>query len=284
MARLALWVPAVVVGVVVGCQPAKDVPEDIPKNQSVSEGVTVPAASDPAAKAYIEKAVKALTGGKTELLAKGKTSRAVFKGMMSINKTELPTTRTIAAVWPDRYFVANDLVIRGQPLNVRTWLKRPHFTILKGDEEQENFNRAEMEQVLAADATAQYWMALLVPVTDPRAIVFDTQSIIGTSATGQPMPIQLMKLSLGTTLPLYQLTFDAKTDLLLRAEYTTTELGVRRRKQWTASDHKPGPDGLTLPMKTECQHDGLTVELWDVEKWEFPGSIPDTEFDPPKKN
>jgi hypothetical protein len=46
--------------------------------------------------------------------------------------------------------------------------------------------------------------------------------------------------------------------------------------------HNRGPDGLVLPSKTECRHDGIVVEQWEAEKWEFPDKIDDAEFLPPK--
>jgi hypothetical protein len=190
-------------------------------------------------------------------------------------------TRTIAAAWPDRAYLTTDL--KDKNLLVRVWLRRPHITVFEGDREQENFNRTELELSAAADITAQHWMQLLVPLIDPKSVAFEFRATTGVDPdNGQSMPIHLMKLSIGK-LPLFHLTFDAKTDLLLRVDYESSELGLRLRKQWTAREHKPGPDGLRLPTKTKSRHDAGEVEQWDVDKWEFPASIPDTEFEVPKK-
>ena len=284
MARFAVWAAlvAAVAAATVGCRPAKEIPTDVPQGTEPGDGPKVPTASEAAAKAYVEKAVKALTAGKPELLARGKVSRAALKGQMAISG-DSPAARAIAAVWPDRYAATTDFTLNNQKFNVRALLHRPHVNVLEGPREQDVPNRAETELALAADGTAQHAMALLVPVTDPKAVVYDLQSVHGTAPqTGQPQPVQLLKLSLGD-LPPFQLTFDAKTDLLLRVEYVVREQGVNRRKLWAATEHKPGPDGLTLPTKTEMRHDGQVVEQWTIEKWEFPATIPDAEFSPPKQ-
>jgi hypothetical protein len=285
MARFAVWALAWAAGVcaVVGCQPAKEIPDVVPKGTEPSDAPKVPTVSDPAAKEYVAKAVTKFTGGKPELLAKGKASRVAYKGLMPQLSGENPAARTIAAVWPDRYFTATDLTAQGKQFHIRVWLHRPRITVWEGENEQDVPNRPESELTLAADGTAQHWMALLTPLTDPNAVVYDLQSVTGLApGTGQPMPVQVLKLSLGT-LPPFQLTFDAKTDLLLRVEYVARERGVTYRKQWTVLEHKPGPEGLMLPAKTEVRHDGQVVEQWTVEKWEFPATIDDAEFSPPKK-
>jgi len=282
MARLATWAAlAVAAGVLVGCGPAKDLPDAVPQTPDASDAPpAVPAASDPVTKAYLEKVVRAYTGGKPELVAKGKASRVTLTGTMrdtSNPDTPISATRVISAVWPDRMSVVNDIVYQGKKMTIGSWLRRPTLVVLEGNAERPLSNRVEFEQNLAADATAQYWMALLLPVTDPTAIVFDLHK-----QAYQQQPIQTLKLSVGT-FPLYQLYFDAKTDALLSVEYTVKEQGARRRKQWNMTDHKPGPAGLLLPSKMECRHDTVLVEEWAADKWEFPATIDDAEFSPPKK-
>src|SRR5262249_50315160 len=93
---------------------------------------------------------------------------------------------------------------------------------------------------------------------------------------------QTLKLALGD-LPPYQLTFDSKTDALLRVEYTYTQLGTPTRQAWTMIEHKLSPEGLLLPGKTEFRLNGAVAEEWTVEKWEFPAAIDDKEFTPPKQ-
>lgn len=287
MARLAAWVAiAAVAAVVVGCGPAKELPDDVIKHVEPGEKpVAVPAASEPKAKEYVEKATKAFAAGKPELVAKGKVSRLTLKGKQfrrDVGPVEV--ARTIGAVWPGRLVDTDTFQLQGRGVVLSAYLQRPQFTVVENGVENESLpGRAEMERNFAADNTAQHWMALLLPPTDPKAVVFEFQSSSVTSPqTGQPQSLQLVKLAL-PDFPLFQLAFDPKTDLLVRVEYSTTEQGVRRKKQWSALEHKPGPDGQMLPSKTEVRYDGQVVEQWEVEKWEFPATIPDAEFSPPKK-
>jgi hypothetical protein len=290
MTRRAAWVVfATVAAVAFGCKPAKELPseEEVVKPADAGEKpVTVPAASDPKAKAYVEKAVKAFTAGKPDVLAKGKASRVTLKGRVHRQDAGgmIDTARTIAAVWPDRLTGIDDSQIQGQRNVVSVYLHRPQFAVLFDGREREDLpGRAEMARNFAADETAQHWMALLLPLVEPKAVVFDLQSTSVTAPqTGEQQAVHLLRVSL-PDLPLYQLAFDAKTDVLIRVEYLLTEQGTRRRKQWSVLEHNPGPDGQLLPTKIEMRHDGSVVEQWQAEKWEFPATIPDAEFSPPRQ-
>jgi hypothetical protein len=289
MKRQAAWVALVVVGFAAGgCGPAKELPniDELPPAQD-DKAAAVPDKSDPGAREYVETAVKAYTAGKPELAPKGKASRATFKGTMAFpvendQFVPLPATRQIHAVWPDRFYAGNEIDFRGRKQSVRTWLSGGQLTIFDGDRERDQGGRAELTRAMRADATGQHWMALLLPLVDPKAVVFDLRTTDAVSPeTGQPRPVRTLKLALPEH-PVYALAFDAKSDLLVRVEYATTEQGVALRKQWSVSEHKAGPDGLMLPAKTECRHNGREVEKWEIEKWELPASIPDAEFSPKK--
>jgi hypothetical protein len=275
---------ALALAVAVGCEPAKELPPEVPKHVEQPPPDPVPKESEPAARAYAEKAVKALTAGKPELLAKVKSSRAALKGTMVIDG-EKPAARTISAVWPDRIAVRDDIQVTVDVKNlVRAWLVRGRFTVMQGETEIAEFNRAEMGRAFGAYALGQHWMALGLPLTDPKAVVYDFQSVTGTAPrTGKPQPIHVLKLATGDPPQVFALTYDAATDLLVRVEYVARENAVERRKQWTATEHKPGPDGLLLPAKIEVYQDGRPVEQWAFEKWEFPATVPDSDFEPPTK-
>jgi hypothetical protein len=283
MKRLAVCVVVAAVGA--GCEPPKEVPEVIPKAAPGSTEPLVPTASDPAAKAYVEKAVRAFTGDKPELALKGNVSRATLKGRQldPAQGVLIDVTRTLAAVWPDRFAGTDVQQARGLTVAISGYLRRPRLSLTRDGSPVPLPNPAETERNFVGDEIAQHWMALLVPLTDPKAILYDFQSVTGTAPlTGEPLAIHLVKLKLPGG-PVYTLTFEAKRDLLLRVEYELTEQGVRRRRMWTVMEHKRGPDGLTLPHKVELWQDGRMVEQVEVEKWEFPANIPDSEFDPPKK-
>jgi hypothetical protein len=287
MARLTSWIVlAVVAGVVIGCGPAKELPDEvITPPDNTEKPIVAPTASEPAAKAYVEKAVKTYSGGKPELVAKGKVSRVLLKGKQ-YKLDDVPvveTVRTLAAVWPDRYVDTDERQAQGRKVSLTAYLHRPHFAVASEGIEQAVNNMVERERNFAADATGQLWMVLFLPQTDPKAAVYELRPGEFLPAGAQkPIPAQMLKLSLGD-FPQYQLTFDAKTDALLRVEYVYKQFGVPARQTWTYSDHKAGPDGFLLPRKIEVRLNSNLVEEWDVEKWEFPATIDDKEFSPPKK-
>ncbi len=287
MVRVALVAAlAVCTGVVFGCGPAKELPDELPgKSQEPLEQVTpAPKASDAVAKAYVEKAVNAFTGNKPQSIEKGKVARVSLKGKMLMpvegQKLLAEATRNVAAVWPDRIHVLTE--VPAQRLTVGMWLRRPHLTVRNRGEEISLPNRAEYERNLVADGVGEFWVMFLFPLTDSKAVVYDLRTQNQSLPSGQSIEVRTLKLSL-PDLPLYQLTFDAKTDSLLRVEYASKELEVPHRKQWIMSDHKAGPDGLALPSRMQYRLDNIPVEEWEVSKWEFPASIPDDAFDPPLK-
>lgn len=286
MARLAFFTAlAVAAAVVLGCGPAKELPDEIPKGpDSTEQAPAVPRTSDPAAKAYIEKAVKAYTGAKPDLVAKGKASRLVLKGhQYKLDGVPVwDATRSISAAWPDKIAVKDERQAVGNVVRLSAYLNRPRLTIMAGTVERTDLpNIVEMEKNFAAEETAQHWMPLFLPLTDPKAVVFDLRAQTLSLQPGQTIPVQTLKLSLAD-FPLYQLTFDAKTDALLRVDYTVMHVGVSHAKQWNMAAHKTGPEGLLLPTKMEYKMDSQTGEEWEAEKWEFPATIPEEEFSPPQ--
>ena len=291
MARHATWAAlAVAMSVIVGCGPGKELPNATPKAPDDSTPTTVkPAASESAAKAYIEKAVKAYTGGKPELVARGKASRAVLKGKQhKLDDVPVQAVRNISAVWPDRYLDTDEQQIQERKGVVTAYLHRPNFIVVQGNAQQVLTDNAERERNFAADATGQHWMALLLPLTDPKAVVYDLQpSTFLPSGAAQAVAAHTLKLSLGE-FPPYQLTFDAKTDFLVRVEYDYTHYGTPTRWTWTMTDHKVTPEGLFLPtktelrFKTELRSNSTVGEEWEVQKREFPEAIADAEFSPKK--
>jgi hypothetical protein len=287
MARLA-FVAALAVGAAVafGCGPAKELPDEVPKSPEPGEqqAAAAPKTSEPAAKEYVEKAVRAYTGGKPELLAKGKVARVSLKGRVLLpaggQKVLAEATRSIAAAWPDR--IQGTTEMPGQRLTVGIYLRRPHLTVLKNGAEEQLPKRAEYEQTLIADGVGQFWIMFLFPLVDEKAVVYDFRAQSESLPSGQPVEVRTMSLLL-PDLPVYSLTFDAKTDALVRVEYTAKELDVPHRKQWLMADHKAGAEGLLLPTKMEYRLDNVPAEDWAAEKWEFPAAIPDDEFNPPQK-
>lgn len=282
MTRYPTWAAlTLVTALVAGCGPEKELPMDVARpDGSAAQQQAVPAKSDPEAKAVIDRSVKALTGGKPELRAKATASRFALKGQMFSLENQgqsLEATRSGAAVWPNRFYGLNETHPQGNRMAVETWLFRPDLAVSNNGQPTELTNVDVLERTFAIDLVGQNWMPLLLPATDPKAVVFDLQAI-----TFEARGLHQLKLSLGD-FPLYQLTFDAKSDALVRVEYSNSMGGVPIRKTMVYGDHKPTLAGLVLPYKIECRHNSSVVERWTVEKWEFPDKIGDEEFTPPKK-
>lgn len=279
MMRIAFWAAlATGAALAAGCGEGKQLPDDIPNREppKVVEPA-VPKASEPAAKEYLAKAVRALTGGKPELVQRAKVSRAAFKG-----RTQLPgatglvqfdAARKFVAVWPDRAHVTDDLTFEKQTERVEVFLHRPRVTVRRGGAEFKLAAPEESARVFASDAAAQFWVALGLPLVDPGAVAYDLRP----ASASAPVRVRLALPDVSAL----ELAFDAKTDRLARVEYTTTEQGRTRRKEWALTATQPDAQGVHLPHKFEYRQDGVLVEEWTAEKWEFPASIPDAEFVPP---
>jgi hypothetical protein len=285
MARFAAWAAlAVAVGAFVGCGPAKELPDAVPARTEPTEApVAVPAASEPAAVAYLEKAVRAYTGNRPDLVAKGKASRVVMKGRQ-YKVGDVPfveVVRTVSAVWPDRYRDTDEQ--QGQKSVLTAYLHRPNFVVVKDGQEQVLTGNLEREQNFVTDAMGPYWTTLFLLQTAPKTVAYDLrQKAFLPPGSAQAIPVQTLRVSSSDFLA-YQLTFDAKTDLLLRVDFTSVLFGTATRQTWTMADHKTTPEGLFLPSKMELRVNDSVGEEWTVEKWEFPATIPDSEFSPPKK-
>lgn len=287
MARLA-FLAALAAGAAAafGCGPAKELPDEIPSKspEPTQEPAKTPKSSEPAARAYAEKAVRAFTGNRPELVEKGKATRLVLKGKMLMpaegQKVLAEATRTIAAAWPDRLHDLDAIQAGSLKLTPEVWFHRPRMWI--SAQTLDNVSNSPKERSFAADATAQHWMMLLLPLTDPKAVVYGLKAHSVAGPTGQPQAVQTLKLALGD-LPRYDLTFDAVTHALIRVEYELPEVSLPVRRSWALLEHKVGPDGLNLPNKMQFRWNGDLKEDWDEAKWEFPASIPDVEFSPPQK-
>lgn len=282
MARHSAWAALIAfAAVAAGCGPGKELPDVlVPPGDSAAQQQVVPPRSDAEAKAAVDRAVKAFTGDKPELMAKVKACRCSLKGQMfSIDAPNQGTeaTQSVAAVWPDRFYGLNERHPQGSKVVTESWVRRPDMAVHSNGQPVELPNVDLLERNFMADAVGQTWMPLLLPAADPKAVVFDLQTV-----RLDARALNVLKVAL-PDYPLYQLTFDAKSGALLRTEYTTRMGSVPRHTTMVFADHKPGPDGLLLPYQIECRHNNSVVEKWTVEKWEFPATIPDDQFSPPKK-
>ncbi|MCI0701267.1 MAG: hypothetical protein L0241_09335 [Planctomycetia bacterium] len=291
MARTAIGVVilSMTVAVVIGCGPAKELPDEVPKHDGPAVEAPLPDKSDPAAEEVVKRAVKAFTGGKPELLVKGKVSRNTVKGVTLQIATEqqpkefVESERHLTAVWPDRVHFSYDLTGNA---NRASWLFRPSLHVRRNNLPIPM--PSEYEKIITSDVLGQHWLPLIFPLTDEKAkpVVFDLKSVVvERQVDNKRVDVQANVLAVGfhgmEDMPQYQLTFDAKTDSLIGVDYKHDEVAQVIRHRLVLTDHKM-IDGLLLPNKMEYVRNGEEVERWVVEKWEFPATIDNKEFIPPK--
>lgn len=274
--RLFAGVALIVGAWLVGCEPAKEIPE-IPDTPDT--GPQIPTVSQPAAQKCVDDAVAAFTKGQPELLAKTKFVRLTLKGKMVPPQGPpdvwIDATRTIAAAWPDRFTFTNETHGPDKIPPLTVYLRGTTLTPISDGQVIALPDPVEAGRNLAADVLGQIWMALMQPLVDPQAVVFNMQSQIGRG----PFPTHTIVLSLKNR-PLYQLTFNANTHELVQVEYSLTEAGRISHRGWTMLEHKPGPFGLILPTKMQYVQDIGPKEQWLEAQWDFPPTLDDAEFRP----
>lgn len=279
---LAILSAAALLATLPGCGgKAKELPKVVTAGDAKGDApvVVVPAKSEPSAVAVVERAIKVATDGHPERLQKAKVSRLKTKGTI-VHARPLPTIRTVEAVWPDRFALADEFN-DGLPTKVFIRLRRPVLWIAKNREGQtvpvEFGESKEREAALTGEAIGRHWMALLMPLADAKAVVFAAkkESINGQSA-------DVIKAVLPGS-PVFTLWFDEKTGLLGRIDFDQVEPGnsTPTKKVFALFQHRAF-DGLMLPARIVYHQNGLQVEDWNVDAWEFPERLDDAGFDPPK--
>lgn len=276
--------------IVLGCGPAKELPDETPaprqtSSKPVEPGLKVPTVSDADAKAYIDRAIKVFTQDDPSRLTKGKQSKSTCSGSMklpidpSMGLASVPTDRSFIARWPDDVKVAykhKSGLVAVNTLVMRSGLIGSYLN----NEPKSIPNPKASEEIMRTDTLAQHWLPLMFPLTEPSAVVFDLRKGVGTP------PADLVRFTMPGR-PVYQLTFDAANGYLTKVEYNHIEFDVPTHKSWTFSAHKPF-DGLILPTRMEYIHSPERVrskeivEDWTVDVWEFPQKLDDSAFDPPK--
>lgn len=268
----------VLAAVAVGCGPEKELP-DLPKNtKPITSGGDPfgppPAATDPAAKAVLDRAAKAIADGDTVRLARGRSAKVTYLAEFKLsqhNRVLTPSTSTIETVWPELAVVSHDY--KGQAANKTFYLNGARGWLKDGPGlHTQTAGTTDLGHLIRNDLTAWHWLMLGLTLTDPAAIAFEPTK----KGTGTAVRVALPNRSV------FLVTFDEATGLPVRVECHPVELGVRVHKVFTLSDHKPF-GGLVLATKIETTQEGDLVERWTAPAWEFPESIPASRFDPPKE-
>ena len=267
------------VAVIVGCAPNKEMPETLPTItiETPDPNGTPPATSEPAAKAIIERAVKAIGENVPGGIARTKVCTCILKGKVFLPNEALPleATRRFDAVWPDKAHVAyiyKDNKLPDQILR----LQRPLGWMTVGGKSQPTANAADAGKLLFTDIVAQYWVPLGQVFTDARVIVYDVQKVADMEPRATSIKIVFPEL------PVYLVAFDDASGLPVRVECHPMLGGQRVREVFTMTGHRPA-GGFMLPTVMKYTQRSREAEEWTVEKWEFPEKHDEALFAAPKE-
>jgi hypothetical protein len=272
----------VVLAAAVGCGPEKEAPDvvRVPTGRGGEAAPQVPKASDPAAAELVARALKANTDGHPERLEKGKTNTSLVKGTSRGPDGKLASaTRTVRAAWPDRFRVDFEFPT-AEPKDRIMGLRRPTFWMYTsgpgGLTEFRVPNPEEYADVLAADAVGQHWLPTLVPLIDPKVVVFDAKK----QDYGRE-PAETVKVAVPGC-PVYTLWFHPDTLRLGAVSYTHAEAAGAGtfHKRLTMDKHKDF-GGVMLPTRLDFSRNAQSVEEWGVERWDLGAAVDDAAFDPP---
>ena len=282
MYRLGICLAGVLTAVVIGCGPGKELPDQVPTTAAKREPPSdplgaVPGTSDPAAKAIIDRAVKAITQDKPERLEKVKVSSAAYKGgvLLDTNSHVLTdATQTWEVVWPDRVLAVYTFK-DGSPDGRKQTFQffRPRGWMFDRGI-QSPISIIDMGQLLSTELYAQHGLRLGLTLTAPQAVFFGIQK--STEPPGTSVKIGMPNTAV------IQATFDDRTGLPVRVEYHPIEAALRVSKVIVMAEHKLQGE-LMVPTSLELIQGGRLGEKWTLEKLEFPEKIDDTKFFPQRE-
>ena len=277
MRRLGTCAGIVLTAAVIGCGEGKKLPDEVVRPQTTRNVPPdllgkAPAASEPEAKAVLDRAVKAITQGDPSRLAKARVTKSAFRGTMQLGAMT-DATLSWEVVWPDRAVVVYSFPESPIPSNTFR-LRGALGWMFKGTEKQLE-SPTDVGLLVAAGVCAQHGVPLGLPLADPRGVAFETRK----SQPGS-RAVTSVKLAI-PDMPILLIACDDATGLPVGLEYHPLELGQRPRVIVTFADHKPHGD-LLLPTRLEVNQNGMPVQKWTLEKWEFPEKIDDARFEAPK--
>ena len=265
-----------------GCGPEKVAPKEVAPRSTERAGphdAAVPDKSDPAAAAVVGRCVAAATDNHPERIAKTKATRVALTGRMARpGGSFVQTARRFDSVWADRFRLADEFTENGA-VALTCGLRRPDFWIrVRRDGATTPVappDPQRAEAVFAAEVMGRHWLTLLTPLADPATVVFDSKKL-----TADGRPADAIKVAV-KGYPVFTASFDAATGHLGRVDFTSVEARGTVQKTSTVSLPKAF-GGLLLPTRLEYRENGQLLEEWTVEQWEFPDTIDDVTFDPPK--
>lgn len=277
MRTSGVWGTWLVAVVVAGCGPVKELPDEVPRPEeptAPAEADEIPERSEPAAREAAERAVRAITGGNPARLARLRYAVLSYRGSVVLPTSPLPAAATLRweIAWPDRARATYDIAAAvRQTFYLRGNLGWRSEVTAAGDERPGELNPRDVGRIISTELIAQPGVMLGLTLADANAILFDARR------QGDATSFRL-KLS---EAPVLTITCDAATNLPTRVEYQPREFGRLVHKLLVMTDHQPA-DGLMLPTKLEFSQNHRLGEEWKLDKWEFPETIDDSRFGPPR--
>lgn len=273
----AVWcglAAGLVAGLAVGCDLKEEkMPEKAPpRPTATATGKGEPAATDPAGKAVIDKAVAAHTGGRPELLEKAKVHRSAGKSQLFLAQGEAEGTRAVEAVWPDFYA---QTVESSNPAAIppgRFVVSGPQRWFVPKGQPAVSIDPIRAQEPVT-DQFVVDWVSKLVPLADP-AVKFGPPR----AGTANGLTTTVVRC-VPPAPPALDCHFDTGTGLLVQVEYEARPDGRPLAKVVRFLDHKPTA-GLVLPSRYEAVHGGRLVERSEFQSYEFPDRIDPKAFQP----
>ena len=204
-----------IAAIVLGCGPAKELPDETPRSTENGRGggeskIAVPEKSDPAALEIVDRAIKAHTNNNRALLAKGKTSRVTANGTVKLTVTEggnlipVPSHRTFLASWPDKLKLTHEF--QAHIPGKMTLILRGAFSWQGVNNVQTpNLTPQQTAESMRTDGFGLQWLVLLFPLIDENVVIYDPRKAGG---VGTP-PADAVRVSIRGR-PIYRLHFDAE--------------------------------------------------------------------------
>ncbi len=271
---------ALIAAIALGCGSGKELPDVVPHTKEA--GVTspdpvekAPEASDPAAKAIADRAIKAITQNQPDLLVKARNCKLTAHGLFQLppkNQTMTEAKCIINSMWPDRGQITYDFggshkLVFGKRGVFGWWVNSPLPYVAP----------SELAQVIQTDLMAQQWFLVGLGLAESGAVFFDPKNEKTAKSSTTTIKVGLKDLLV------YRVAFDDQSGLPVRIEYAPLEIGqrVRVKKVISASDPMLA-SGLMLPTTISLTQNEQLAYRWTVDHWDFPEKMDDSVFDPPK--
>ncbi len=268
-----------VIGVAVGLGCSND-PPPIREAKPIDSGssdkpvelppMAAPDKFDPAAKAIVDDAIKAHTGGKPELLQKLKSVEFSREGQgLAGGQVPVPQKWLVHAAWPNR--IRFRFEMPGQPVALlcrdgdKVW--QASGAGPKGEPDP------DLARDFRLDATSE-WLWMLFPLTEPGTVLAAAPDVLANDRPAAGVRVWAQ----GVTDAI--LHFDKETRLLVRVTFDGRESRRKVTKELLIPTTKAF-QGVILPDKMILKADGSLLAEWTMTALDFRSSIDPKVFENP---